>query len=606
MSESDADQHVRSDDHVLGDRSASHTLLEYGSYACTHCRAADSVIREVREALGDDIQYVFRHKPLDSDPYAVPAAIIAEIAGSEGRFWEAHDALMRRPIRSDAELERIASDLGISMARLQDGLNSGEPIDRVSSQATEARNLDIQTVPSFFVDGNRYRGPWDEMSLLEAIDPPVAQRVAQTAYQFAGWAPVTGLVLAISALLALIIANSPIADSVSRFWSAMVGLNAGAWSIEKPISGWVNDALMSVFFLVVGLEIKREMTIGELSDWRRAVLPASAAVGGMVVPALIYVSLTWGTDMAAGWGVPMATDIAFSLGLLALLGKRVPIALKVFLTALAIIDDLGAILVIALFYGHGFYLSYALGAAAVFALLLGMNRAGVYHTLPYVVLGIALWGFTYASGLHATLAGILLAMAVPTRPPPNVKALLAQAEAIMRPEIEQMSGSARQFPSHEVVESLDVVHDRIESPAHRIERRLEPWSSFLILPLFAFVNAAIVLTGIQFQWQLSSAIILGLVIGKPLGIFVFSYALVRLKLAELPSGVTWPMVLGVGALAGIGFTMSIFIGNEAFPAGAYADSAKVAIMLASVASALVGLVVLSRSLPETKRSTTTE
>lgn len=588
-------------DHELGAADAPHVLLEYGSYACSHCRSAQAIVRRVLAELGRKVRYVFRHKPLASDPFAVPTAVLAELAGRDGRFWEAHETLMASPIRSQADLEAIAGQLGYSRAALDAALQDASLLARVQAQQDAGRHAGVTTTPTFFVDGVRYDGPWDEISLLEAVEPTVAERVSRMARDFAGWAPVTGFLLALAAAVALVLANSPLAEAAHHLWETELGFNLGAASFSLPLHAWINDFLMSIFFLLVGLEIKRELSIGELSNLRQALLPIAGALGGMIVPALIFVSLTWATPARDGWGIPMATDIAFSLGLLALLGSRVPIALKVFLTALAIVDDLGAIIVIALFYGHGFYLGYALAAAGVFALLLMLNQLGVYTAIPYVLLGAVLWLLVYASGVHATLAGILLAISVPTRPPPNLRGLLAQAEAILRPELDRPSDDDRaRFPDHELVEALDTVHGRIESPAHRIERRLEPWSSFLILPIFALANAMIGLSGIQLDAALSAGVVLGLAVGKPLGIVLACWLLVRATTVVLPDGVSWPMILGAGALAGVGFTMSIFIGNEAYTSAALVENAKLAVLVASVISATIGIVVLSRVLPRVR------
>ena len=293
----------------------------------------------------------------------------------------------------------------------------------------------------------------------------------------------------------------------------------------------------------------------------------------------------------------MATDIAFSLGLLSLLGRRVPLRLKVFLTALAIVDDLGAIVAIAVFYGHGFEPAYALAALACFGMLAAMNWAGVYSTVPYAVLGVVLWYLVYASGVHATLAGILLAITVPTRPPPNLKGLLAQAQAIIDPEIDRLAGAAAQYPQRQVIRALDAVHDRIESPAHRLERTLEPWSSFLILPLFALANAGVALDLGALDAAVIIGIGLGLIVGKPLGIVGVVWLAVRARLVELPASFNWLSLTGVAALAGVGFTMSLFIANEAFGVTALGASAKLAVLGASVCSAVIGVALLAWSLP---------
>jgi NhaA family Na+:H+ antiporter len=297
----------------------------------------------------------------------------------------------------------------------------------------------------------------------------------------------------------------------------------------------------------------------------------------------------------------MATDIAFSLGLLSLLGRRVPLSVKVFLTALAIIDDLGAIAVIAVFYGHGFHLEFFLYAFVVFCMLWGLNRLGVYQTLPYLLLGIVLWGFVYKSGIHATVAGILLAITIPTRPPPNLRGLLAQARAIFHEsadEAKALNNQASAYPDDAILHAFDAVYDRLESPAHRIERKLEPWMSFLILPIFALTNAGVTLFDVEFDQMVSLGVVVGLVIGKPLGIVGGCFLLLKLLGGNLPNGMNWPILVGVGCLAGVGFTMSIFISNQAFTDPSLLSSAKLAVLSGSLISALIGLGLLTKYLPQ--------
>ncbi|MEO0998093.1 MAG: Na+/H+ antiporter NhaA [Pseudomonadota bacterium] len=585
-------------EHTLGPAGARHQLIQYGSYACVHCREAQPVVDRVRQHFGDDLLFVFRHRPYTADPWAVPSAILAELAARRGRFWDAHTLLMRQPITSEAELIEAAGTLGITAAELEAARNDPELVAKVDDAAMAAADYGVVSTPTFFVNGHRYDGPWDEMSLVEALDAPVARRVERVAEAFAGWAPATGLLLAVCAIVALIVANSPLADAYRALWQLPLGLSIGDWSFALPVRGWIDDFLMSVFFLVVGLEIKRELTIGELSRPRDAALPIAAAVGGMVVPAALYLALTWGTPAVSGWGVPMATDIAFSLGLLALLGRRVPTSLKVFLTALAIVDDLGAIVVIALFYGHGFEPTYALAALACVGILVALNVSGVYSVLPYALVGLALWACVHESGLHATLAGILLAATVPTRPPPNLRALLAQAKAVTEPEMERLLREAGAMPRRAVVQMLDRVHDRVESPAHRLERTLEPWSSFLILPLFALANAGVALGDSGGSFTIAAAIGVGLVIGKPAGIVGAVWLLQRFTGTALPAGANWRSLAGVGALAGVGFTMSIFIANQGFADGGDIGIAKIAVLVASALSGLIGYVLLHRSLPD--------
>jgi NhaA family Na+:H+ antiporter len=331
---------------------------------------------------------------------------------------------------------------------------------------------------------------------------------------------------------------------------------------------------MVIFFFVVGLEIKREVTAGELASPRAAAMPIAAALGGMVTPALFYLAFNAGGPGEHGWGIPMATDIAFTLGLLTLLGHRVPLSLKVFFTALAIADDLGAVLVIAIFYTAAIsWASLAVGAVFLLALI-GLNRARVYATLPYALLGIGLWLAFLESGIHPTIAGVLLALTIPTRSPPNTRALLAQVVSLLEgfnlpPEWRAEPNSQRQA----TLNTLEVVADRMRSPAQRLEHDLNPWTTYLILPLFALANAGVVLRGEgaggagqpSLINPVGLGILFGLVLGKPLGISLFSWLAVRLGWAELPLGVGWLQLFSASWVAGIGFTISLFITHAAFP-----------------------------------------
>ena len=355
--------------------------------------------------------------------------------------------------------------------------------------------------------------------------------------------------------------------------------------------------MLSIFFLVVGLEIKREFTVGHLAGLRLAVLPIAAAVGGMAVPATIYTLIAHGSTWSHGWGIPMATDTAFAVALIVMLGRRVPIELRIFLTAVAIVDDIGAILVIALFYSDAVHGVPLLGAAGVLLMLAWLNRSGVYRALPYAMLGIALWICIHAAGLHATLAAVLLAWFIPTRPPPNLRALTAQAQTLIEAEAYRGDAILRHGPSESALRTLESIVDRLESPAARLLRTVEPWSSYAILPLFALANAGVVLSAdaIAGHASLQWAIAAGLLVGKPVGILLGSALAVLLGLAVKPAGYSWTQLGGAGALAGIGFTMSLFIAGQALAEGVDFDAAKLAIFAVSILSSLIGTTILART-----------
>jgi Na+:H+ antiporter, NhaA family len=366
-----------------------------------------------------------------------------------------------------------------------------------------------------------------------------------------------GVLLMVAAILALILDNSPLEWLYDRLLETPVSVRVGANGIAKPLLLWINDGLMALFFLLVGLELKRELLVGDLSSWRRAVLPLIAALGGMAVPALIYAAINAGNPAEMrGWAIPAATDIAFAVGVLALLGTRVPPSLKIFLLALAIIDDLGAIIIIALFYTQDLA-PVALALALIgCAVLWALNRADVRSFTPYVLVAVFMWVCVLKSGVHATLAGVALALAIPLR---------------------------------------SVLADDTPSMLERMEHALKPWVAFLIAPLFAFANAGVSLAGVNFASLMAPVplgIAAGLFLGKQFGIFAATWLAVRWRLAEMPAGASWLQVYGTAALGGIGFTMSLFIGSLAFPEPSYALAVRVGVIVGSLASGALGYLVL--------------
>jgi NhaA family Na+:H+ antiporter len=418
--------------------------------------------------------------------------------------------------------------------------------------------------------------------------------VRTAALRFASWAPSTGTLLLVATILAVILANSALGPAFEAFWHIPAGITIGETSLSMSLLHWVNDGLLTIFFLVVGLEIKREFTVGSLASRRSAALPIAAAIGGMVAPALLYAVAIPDGPWSRGWGVPMATDTAFAVALIAMMGQRVPVELRVFLTAAAIVDDIGAIIVVAFVYTTGQHWGYLGLAAIVVALLWILNRSAVYRVSPYLLLGGALWVCIHAGGLHATLAGVILAAFMPTRQPPNFRALAMQADAILKAEAKHGGEQLRHGPSEPALRALDDIHDRLESPADRMLRNVGPRSSYFVLPIFALANAGVVVTPQVFDTRgiLMIAIMAGLVIGKPLGFLVVSTLAVRFGFAQKPEAYSWRQLAGAGALAGIGFTMSLFIAGQAFPVLHDFAAAKVAVFSASVLSAIIGIAVL--------------
>lgn len=397
-----------------------------------------------------------------------------------------------------------------------------------------------------------------------------------------------GLLLVCTAVIAFVWANSPAQGAYQTLRETYLTLSLGDARLGLSLEHWVNDGLMAVFFLLVGLEIKRELLIGELASRRRATLAVAAAAGGMLVPGSLYALLNAGGPGAAGWGVPMATDIAFALGVLALLGSRIPLGLKVFLTALAIVDDLGAVLVIALFYTSDLNLGALALAALTWGVALLSGRRGVSSLKVYGVLGALLWVFVLQSGLHATIAGVLLALAIPIRRPEPAGYLASLTDAARPGRGEQVGARLR---------DLEDLLERAQSPLHRLEHALHPLVTFAVLPVFALMNAGVTVTAGGLG-TVSLGVVLGLLLGKPLGVVGGAWLAVRLGVASLPRRVTWPQMVGAGILAGIGFTMSLFVSTLAFEGGALLTQAKLGILIASVLAAVLGagwLLVVSRT-----------
>ena len=405
----------------------------------------------------------------------------------------------------------------------------------------------------------------------------------------------TGIILIVMTIVALILANSPLAEAYAHFFHTKADFTVGSWELSHTIHHWINDALMAIFFFLIGLEIKREVSVGELSNIKVAILPILAAIGGMLFPALIYYYMNVGTDGANGWGIPMATDIAFAISALVLLGKRVPTALVTFLVALAIVDDLGAVLVIALFYTEQIHMLPLALAGAAFLVMIAMNRFGIHKVLAYFIVGVIMWFFMFQSGVHATIAGVIAALAIPSIPkrdPSNLrgelKVLLDEFETYPIEEDYMMNDRQKTI----LTEVKGKISD-VETPAARLEHDLHLPVSLIIIPLFALANAGIAIDfssiGTTIMQPVSIGIIAGLILGKVLGIFGVAWLAIKLKIASLPEGSTMSQIFGVAFLGGIGFTMSIFVADLAFAGSPeLIFQAKVGILAASLFAGLFG------------------
>lgn len=444
----------------------------------------------------------------------------------------------------------------------------------------------------------------DSSSRLSASgDAPRVARVLTPFREFTHTEVSGGIFLFIAAVVALLWANSPWGDHYFDLWHTYLTIDLGFYSLSMTSVHWINDGLMVIFFFVVGLEIKREFLVGELSTLRQAALPIAAAAGGAIVPALIYVTLNAGTDGIRGWGVPMATDIAFALGVLAVLGSRVPTGLKVFLTALAIADDIIAVLVIAIFYTADLDVLPLAAAAAIVAALLVANRLGVRRPLVYAIFGIFLWFAFIESGVHATVAGVLLAVTIPARTRIDADEFVQKSrESIDNFEAASAGGAnVLTNPVHQsALHDLESSVEAVQSPMQSLEHALHPWVAFLIVPVFALANAGVALGdnfGDAVTDNVGLGIILGLILGKQIGIMLLAFVMVRSGYTSLPLGVSWRQIYGASCLAGIGFTMSLFVADLAFIDVHLLNTAKVGILTASVIAGVIGYTMLRLTAP---------
>jgi len=406
----------------------------------------------------------------------------------------------------------------------------------------------------------------------------------------------SGMLLFGATLLALILANSPLADRFQSLWQYKMGISTSGFELIKPLILWINDGLMAIFFFLIGLEIKRELLIGELNTVKKASFPLFAAIGGMLVPVLFFLLLNKNPDSAHAWGIPMATDIAFSLAILTLLGKRVPIGLKVFLIAFAIVDDLGAVLVIALFYSESIKWSLIAVSLLLLAVLFFLAYRKIYVRGLILVFGIIIWVLFLKAGIHPTIAGVLLALAIPIRQQIGMETYVDKLSDIVD-GIQESADPSSPLLSKKQIEGIDYLEDwteKVQSPLQHLEHKLHNWVAFLIMPLFALSNAGVTFQGGgSLDSMLGGVIAVCLIAGKLIGVTFFAWVAVKLGFAELPEGVTFRQVIGVSLLAGVGFTMSIFVANLAFFGDAYLhDSAKAGILIGSLIAGVSGYLVL--------------
>ena len=582
-------------------------VVAYADLLCPYCQRLRRVLVRLREALGNRLVYVFRHFPNErAHPGAEQMARLTEAAANQGRFWELHDFIYDSdgPVTEAGAIERARS-LGLDMGKFAADLDSPEVRQRVETDLAEGRRNGVTGTPTIFVDGVRYDGAWDFYSLLEAFERPVAARLQQSARSFASLPASGGLVLLLSAVVALLCANTPLRPRYEALMrtSFSLGPPSGGWLV-LTVAEWFSEGLLTVFFLLVGLEIRREITAGALAGRRAAALPVIAAIGGVLAPAFVYLALNRGPT-AHGWSVPTATDVAFTLGILAVLGQRSPPGLRVFVAALAVVDDVLSVLTLAIFFPQNFDLVWLGVSAAVTAVLFTFNRWRVYAIWPYVLGCLALWIALHAAGVHAALAGVILAMVLPTQPAPAAGPLLAQAatalSALDHAEKEARE-AGRPVPRLEqepvwdwASRNLSAASARLLSPADRVEVAVGPWSTYVVLPLFALSA-----TGIRLSIDLSqpgsarilAGVALGLAIGKPLGVSIASFLAIKTRLAIAPGDITRRQFLGAALLCGVGDTVALLMADRAFPVGIGAGVAKIGVLVGSTTAALLGTLVL--------------
>jgi NhaA family Na+:H+ antiporter len=404
----------------------------------------------------------------------------------------------------------------------------------------------------------------------------------------------SGIVLIVATIIALILANSNFAEGFHHFWEQNVGFHIGSFSMDLSLHHWINDFLMAVFFFVVGLEVKRELIIGELSDMKKAALPIMGAIGGMLIPAALYLLMQYGEPGQHGWGIPMATDIAFVVGCLAVLGKRIPSGLRVFLLSLAIADDIGAILVIAIGYTEDLNVVALVYAAIGVFTFVTFLKVGIRNVAVLLIVGLFVWYQIFESGIHATIAGVIIGLLTPINPwvsKSRLKTAINNSFSFV--------GGDGWSPAHDEYQSLrdmEVASRKAISPVVRLENMLHPWVGFVIMPLFALSNAGVTIEIADLTNPVANAVVLGLFVGKPVGITLFSWMSVKIGFAKLPSHVNWGAMVGAGFLGGIGFTMALFIAGLAL-SGDLLDSSKIGILTGSLASAIVGVIILIKTLP---------
>ena len=598
-------------DHTRGGKARSRrvAVVMYGDFLCPYCRRLREVLQRLRQVLGERLAYTYRYFPNErAHPGAELMSRGAEAAARQGRFWEMYDALFaHEPPLNRSILLEMAASIGLDIERFKHDLEDPTLRERIEEDLADGRRNGVTATPTLFVDGLRYDGAWDFYSMLEALERPVGTQFERTARAFANLPSSAGLVLLLATAAALICANSPLAPIYDRFVNAQFGIGPTPGLLSMSVAQWCSEGLLAIFFLMLGLEIRREMTAGALTDWRAAVAPLLAAVGGAIVPAAVYLAFN-PRETAAGWSVPIDTGIPFTLGILALFGSRASVGLKVFVTTYAVACDLLAMLILAVFYPRAIHGEWLLVGAATVGVMLIFNRWRVYATWPYLTATLALWLSLHLAGVSGALSGIAFAALLPPRPVPKAGPLLAQAATALA-ELEhaehelKLAGDERRRVEQEPVwdwasRNLSAAAERLLSPPERIEQAAAPWSSYVVLPLFAFTTAGVPVVA-DFDapdaWRVLIGTALALVIGKPLGMFLATWIAARARIGIFPADAAPLAFLGATVLCGIGDPLSLLLADEAFSGSVYAAVAKIGVLSGSAMAAVLGSLALTFS-----------
>jgi Na+:H+ antiporter, NhaA family len=591
-------------------RKGTMTVLVYGDYLCPYCRRLRQVLDRLRSVLAERMVYVFRHYPNErAHPGSELASIAAEAAGQQGHFWEMHEALYERESRlvDKLGLVQLAAALGLDTERFGRDLDDPNVRQRVQDDLTDGRRNGVTATPTIFIDGIRYDGAWDFYSMLEALERPIGVQVKRTARAFANLPTSGGLVVLIAAAAAIACANSPLRSAYHHFLNMQFGIGPMSGELSLSVGQWCSEGLLAIFYLILGLELRREMTAGSLANSRAALAPLLAGVSGVVVSAGVYLALNSGTT-AAGWTATADTGLPFTLGILAVFGLRASSGLKVFVATYGIANDLSSTLILALIHPRAIspeWLLAALGAVATMAMF---ARWRIYAVWPYLIGALGLWLSLHLAGVSGALSGLALAAFLPPWPAPTAAPLLAQAASALAElehaehELRRTGQTQRRLEQEPVwdwaTRNLLAAADRLLSPAERVERATEPWSTYVVLPIFAFTATGVALAA-DFRAHDTARVFVGVVlalaIGKPIGIILTVWAAAKTKIAVLPADAAPLAFLGAAFLCGIADPFSFYLADQAFQTGTYASVAKLGVLAGSGVAAAFGAGLLALS-----------